>query len=73
MTAQIVDLSPHLPTAELLIPLKPQIHRTRFVRRTFRTRATRFVQANGWALAWSIAVCVVAAYVVVQALTGGGR
>jgi hypothetical protein len=65
---------PELPTTELFLPLKPTLTgRARYVRRSRRVRATRFVQANGWALAWSIAVCVVAAYVVVQALTGGAR
>lgn len=62
---------PELPTVELLIPLRPQIHRTRYARRSLRTRSTRWIQANGWAAAWLIAVCVVAAHVIFTALTGG--
>lgn len=64
---------PKVPAPDAMIPgLHPVLTgRATYVRRSWRTRATRFIQVNGWATAWGSAVCVVAGYVVEQALTGG--
>jgi hypothetical protein len=74
MTAQLFDLTPHLPTTELLIPgMRPEARRTTYVRRSRRTRATRFIQAHPRSTAWAVAVSAIAIYVVIVALLGSVR
>lgn len=57
---------PTLPTVELLLPLRPQVHRVRYTRRSPWTRLKRFVRAEGVAIGLCAPAPFALAYAIVQ-------